>query len=860
MKKITAGILAHVDSGKTTLTEELLYLSGQIRKKGRVDAKTSFMDTDEIEKERGITVFSKQAVLSVSDSEITLIDTPGHIDFSSETERALGVLDYAILVISGTDGVQSHTKTLWELLKSHNIPVFVFVNKTDITNYTKEALLKNLKEKLSDRIISFSDFSDPAFYENLSLTSEDLLKSYLENGSLSDDEIALSIKKREVFPCYFGSALKSVMTKEFLDGFVKFTKMDDLRNDFGAKVYKITEDSSGNRLTHLKITGGVIEVKAVVSGVGKNSNPWEEKINQIRIYSGDKFKTVKSATQGETVTVTGLKNTYPGEGLGFEKNSPELTLEPVFYYAVKVKNGVSAKVVLKSLKKLEEEETNLNVSSDADTGEIKIGLMGEVQSEVLRKVLKSRFGIDAEFEKGSIIYKETIKSVAEGVGHFEPLRHYAEVHLILSPLKRGEGLKFESIAKEDSLSKNWQRLILTHLEEKTHKGVLTGSPITDMKITLASGKAHLKHTEGGDFRQATYRAVRNGLMNAENVLLEPWYSFTMEIPSESVGRAMTDIDFMGGDITPPELNGETSVLKGFAPAKDISEYQKEITVYTKGKGKISFSVSDYRPVKNQEEIVCAIGYDPEADILNTPDSIFCANGSGFTVKWDEVKSHMHLESALKEEPEEKEPVIRKQNLFSSEEELISIFEKTYGKIERKLPAKMATQKPEIPAKYKKPAKVYKKNYLLVDGYNIIFAWDELKNLAKESLEYARYTQINKLSVYKIIRNTELILVFDAYKVKGNRGEQEKIHGINVVYTKEAETADAYIEKVTHTLSKDNKVRVATSDGLEQLIILGNGAFRVPASSFIKEVEDSISELEQLIASTNRENGKINSID
>lgn len=856
MKKITVGILAHVDSGKTTLSEGLLYASGAIRKQGRVDHKNTFLDTDKLERDRGITIFSKQAVLNVGNTEITLLDTPGHVDFSSETERTLQVLDYCILVISGTDGVQSHTETLWSLLKSHNIPTFIFVNKMDISPYTKNALIHNLKNRLDDAITDFTmDTESTEFMEEISMCNETIMNSFLEKGEIKKSDIEDAIHKRQLFPCFFGSALKSEGVSEFLNIFESYTKMPEKNNNFGAKVFKITRDEQNNRLTHLKITGGSLKVREILKGFDQKGEEWEEKVNSIRIYSGEKFKVCDEAVQGTVCAVSGLNKTFPGEGLGTEENSSELTLEPVFSYRVQINDNTDIHTAISHLKKLEEEETNLHILWNEQLKEIRIELMGEVQSEILKQIILERFNLDIDFVQGGIIYKETVKEPVIGIGHYEPLRHYAEVHLLIEPLEQGSGIVFDTNVSEDDLNKNWQRLILTHLQEKTHIGVLTGSPITDVKITLINGRAHLKHTEGGDFRQATYRAVRHGLMMAENVLLEPWYDFTLELPTENVGRAMTDIQQMGGTLLPAETKIDYSVLKGSAPVIKMRNYQMEVTVYTKGKGHLSLTLNGYKPCSNAEEIIESISYDPLSDIENTPDSVFCSHGAGFTVKWDEVSDYAHLESSLDSEKEEETEILPVKKFYSKiiadEEELISIFEKTYGKIERKIQNKLKTQKEPVPVKYKKPPKVYDKNYLLVDGYNIIFASDELKNIAKSSLEHARYHLIDLMSTYRIIRPCELILVFDAYKVKGNRGEVEKINGINVVYTKEAETADAYIEKATHELSKNNRVRVATSDGLEQLIILGSGALRVPASAFLKELQDAKTELDKMIEDTSR---------
>lgn len=859
MKKITLGILAHVDSGKTTLSEGLLFSAGEIRKRGRVDHGDTFLDTDLMEKERGITIFAKQAVLKTQNGLITLLDTPGHVDFSAETERTLGVLDYAVLVISGIDGVQSHTLTLWHLLKSHNIPVFVFVNKMDISLYDRNALLHNLKSKLDDNCIIIEDTAE--FYENASMCDEDTMAYFLENGILEKHMVKKLISERKLFPCFFGSALKQDGVDAFLQLIDEYTLMPKVCDTFGAKVFKITTDEQGNRLTHMKVTGGVLTVKEVLEGTDREGNPFSEKVNSIRIYSGSKFSVTEKANGGTVCAVMGLTKTFAGQGLGFENSSFDTALEPVFSYKVQINDKTDSIVALAKLKKLEEEEPQLKVFFNEQLKEIHIRLMGEIQCEILKRVLLERFSLDVDFAQGGIVYKETIADSVEGVGHYEPLRHYAEVHLLIESLNQGEGLVFETNCSEDALSKNWQRLILTHLKEKTHIGVLTGSPLTDVKITLVSGKAHLKHTEGGDFRQATYRAIRQGLMQAESILLEPIYSFILEIPASNLGRAMTDIENMGGTFSPPDTDGENATLTGKAPVSKLRNYHKDVTVYTKGQGRLSCKLSGYAPCKNQDEVVDFIGYDAEADISNTADSVFCSHGAGFLVKWDEVYNYMHLPllTEAEEETEIKGVSPQKKKAVISDDELIKIFEMTYGKINTAPRKEMRTEKHiQTKSPVYKP-KVYESSYLLVDGYNIIHASDELKKLAAENLEHARHSLISKLQGYKIIKNVEVIVVFDAYKVKGNHGETEKIHNINIVYTKEAETADAYIEKATHQLSKNNRVQVATSDGLEQIIILGQGALRIPASQFLAELKNAENEIDKMVEEYNKNNTTKDSI-
>lgn len=843
MKKIVVGILAHVDSGKTTLSEAMLYLSGTISKLGRVDSKNSFLDTFSLERSRGITIFSKQALLKYKDTDITLIDTPGHVDFSAETERTLQVLDYAILVISATDGVQSHTQTLWKLLAKYNVPCFIFVNKTDLDGADRDVALCQLKTKLSDNCVDFN-LPDDELNENIALCDETLLEKY-ENGTLNKFDVVSAVKNRKIFPCMFGSALKLDGVDTFMDLLNDYTEMPAYGTDFGAKVYKISEDK-GQRLTMMKITGGSLKVKEVLKSE-KNINA--EKVNQIRLYSGEKFTAVDEAQAGTVCAVTGITFTNSGDGLGTEDNSSMPVLTPVLTYTVNVPDGTDAHTVLSNMKILESEDPQLKVEWNERYSEIHVKLMGDIQLEVLQTLFADRFGIDISFGKGSIIYKETIEEAVEGVGHFEPLRHYAEVHLLLKPGKRGSGLVFKTDCKEDVLDKNWQRLILTHLYEKTHIGVLTGSPIIDMEIILKSGKAHPKHTEGGDFRQATYRAVRQGLRSAKSVLLEPYYDFTLEVPTENVGRAMSDIQFMHGTFNPPETDGENSVFTGSAPVSTMYDYARDVRMYTHGKGKLVCTLKGYEPCHNSDEVIAEFGYDPDSDIDNTCDSVFCSKGSGYTVKWDEVKSHMHLPSILSTPKSEYAQTFSKsrassyadkKDLFALDKELMEIFEQTYGPIKSKNPNNSHfsfTEKAKTPNPKKLPKvpKYEGPEYLLVDGYNVIFAWDNLNKLAESSIDGARNVLINILCNYQGYKKCEVIVVFDAYKVKGNHREIEKVNNITVVYTKEAETADMYIEKASLDLAKKHKVRVVTSDALEQVIILGNGALRVSSREFQAEV-------------------------
>ena len=854
MKKIVVGILAHVDSGKTTLSEAMLYHSGTISKLGRVDSKNSFLDTFSLERSRGITIFSKQALLKYKETDITLIDTPGHVDFSAETERTLQVLDYAILVISATDGVQSHTQTLWKLLAKYKVPCFIFVNKTDLDGADKDVVLYQLKSKLSDSCVDFT-LPDDELNENIALCDDVLLEKYEEN-SLGKQDVISAIKNRKVFPCMFGSALKLDGVDAFMDLINDYTEQPQYGSDFGAKVYKISEDK-GQRLTMMKITGGTLKVKEILKSE-KNIN--SEKVNQIRLYSGEKFIAVDEATAGTVCAVTGITFTNSGDGLGVEDNSSNPMLTPVLTYTVNVPDGTDAHTVLSDMRILEAEDPQLKVEWNERYSEIHVKLMGDIQLEVLQTLFADRFGINISFGKGSIIYKETIEEAVEGVGHFEPLRHYAEVHLLLKPGKRGSGLVFKTDCKEDVLDKNWQRLILTHLYEKTHIGVLTGSPITDMEIILKSGKAHPKHTEGGDFRQATYRAVRQGLRSAKSILLEPYYDFVLEIPNENVGRAMSDIQLMHGTFNPPELDGEMSVLTGSAPVSAMCDYAGTVRQYTRGVGKLSCTLKGYEPCHNAEEVIAEFDYNPDSDTDNTCDSVFCSKGAGYNVKWDEVKSHMHLPSILSTPKSEYAPTrsagrmssyADKNDLFALDKELMEIFEQTYGKIKHKNPNNSHftfTEKTEKqnPKKMPKAPKYEGPEYLLVDGYNVIFSWDNLKKLADSSIDGARNALINILCNYQGYKRCEVIVVFDAYKVKGNHREIEKVNNITVVYTKEAETADMYIEKASLDLAKKHKVRVVTSDALEQVIILGNGALRVSSREFQGEVKSAEENIRTII--------------
>ncbi|MDD6412088.1 MAG: TetM/TetW/TetO/TetS family tetracycline resistance ribosomal protection protein [Oliverpabstia intestinalis] len=864
-KQITMGILAHVDAGKTTLSEGILYTCKAIRKLGRVDHQDAFLDTNTLERNRGITIFSKQAECTLGEFGITLLDTPGHVDFSAEMERTLQVLDYGILVISGADGVQGHTETLWRLLSRYQIPVFLFINKMDQPGTDRETLLVELKEKLDTNCVDFSaDQTSEDWKEQVAVCDEQVMEAYLEGEEISRVQIQKMVRERKLFPCYFGSALKLTGVKGFLEDLKLRIRESSYPESFGAKIYKITRDSQGERLSHMKITGGALKVKSVLSN-GKPGESgegiWQEKVNQIRIYSGEKYTMVSEVKAGTVCAVTGLTATYPGQGLGSEQASDMPVLEPVLSYRIGLPEEVNVHQALLQLRQLEEEEPLLHIVWNGTLGEIYAQVMGEVQIEILKSLIKERFGMTVTFDEGNIVYKETILEPVEGIGHFEPLRHYAEVHLLLEPGETGSGLTFATDCSEDVLDRNWQRLILTHLEEREHKGVLLGAPITDMKITLLTGRAHIKHTEGGDFRQATYRAVRQGLRKAKSQLLEPYYEFRLEVPSEQVGRSMTDIQKMFGEFDPPKTEGEMTVLTGSAPVVTMRDYQKEVISYTSGRGRLSCTLKGYYPCHNQEEVVEAVGYDPEADLENPTGSVFCAHGAGFVVNWDQVEEYMHVESdwnapAGQETKPEKQVTAKNwkeenEKYLATEKELEEIFERTYGPI-RKLgeepPAGRSVKgwkksRRDPLEGYGKSTSDYKqkktpdgeKEYLLVDGYNIIFAWEDLKELAAVNIDGAREKLMDILCNYQGFKKSTLILVFDAYKVKGNPGSVETYHNIHVVYTKEAETADQYIEKTVHEIGRKYRVTVATSDQLEQVIILGQGGQRMSARELLEDV-------------------------
>ena len=859
MKRLVIGILAHVDSGKTTLSEGMLYSSGDIRKLGRVDHKTSFLDTYSLEKERGITIFSKQAVLHLDDAEITLLDTPGHIDFSAETERTLQVLDYAVLVINGSDGVQNHTRTLWKLLERYNVPVFVFINKMDLPGTDREVLLTEMKLKLSDCCCDFDiDNTSDEFYEETASHDEKLMQEFFDNNKVSHEGIIRCIRERKIFPCFFGSALKLDGVENFLKKLNEYTVQDELKEDFSAKVFKISEDDQGNRLSYIKITGGRLKVKEQISN---------QKINHIRVYSGTKFQAVETAVQGMVAAVTGLADSYPGQGLGSENDSPAALLEPVLTYKAQLSPEINIHEAVSAFRRLEAEEPKLHVIWNEQLKEIHIQVMGEMQLDIVKALMMERFHMEVEFVHGNVAYKETIAEAVEGVGHYEPLRHYAEVHLLLEPGEQGSGLVFETDCREEILDKNWQRLVMTHLNEKTHNGVLTGSPVTDMKITLVSGRAHLKHTEGGDFRQATYRAVRNGLRHAQSILLEPYYDYILEIPSEYVGRAISDLTRMDCSFSAPEVNGDISVITGTGPVAAVKDYHTELMGYTKGKGIFTCTPAGYKPCHNSEEVIEQMNYNCDSDVENSCDSVFCSHGAGFVVKWNEVGEYMHLpglpglnygKQTEKHEDEKSSSAGKTVSEFrksvDSEKELMAIFEMAYGKQdnnEQKKSFKSKKDRERLQVTYKARPIPKGPEYLLVDGYNIIFSWRELKDISTSNLDLARSMLINTMCNYQGVYGCEVIVVFDAYKVKGSVREVEKVGNISVIYTKESETADMYIEKASHDLSRKHRVRVATSDGMEQLIILGNGAFRISAAELYEEVKIADKRIQDYI----RENTK-----
>ena len=844
---IVLGILAHVDAGKTTLSEAMLYLSGKLKKLGRVDHRDSFLDNNSLERARGITIFSKQAVMPLGEMTVTLLDTPGHVDFSAEAERSLQVLDYAVLVISGTDGVQAHTETLWKLLERYSVPVFIFVTKMDLPGCDRQALMDGLRTRLSERCVDFSADGD-ALFESAAMCSEEAMDEYIETGSIGTERVRDMLRRREIFPCCFGSGLRTEGVAEFLDMLELYARPGDYGGDFSARVYKIARDAQGNRMTFMKITGGALRVRSLMKYSDRDGNAFEEKISQLRIYSGAKYDTAEAVCPGQICAALGLMGTYPGQGLGAAGDFAEPLLEPVMSYRVILPPQSDPAVLLPKLMQLDQEDPQLHIVWNERTREISVQLMGRVQAEIFRSLVKERFDTDITLDTGRIMYRETIKDTVEGVGHFEPLRHYAEVHLLLEPLPRGSGIELSSSCPEDELDRNWQRLILTHLAEKQHIGVLTGSPVTDIRFTLAAGRAHIKHTEGGDFRQATYRAVRQGLMQAESVLLEPWYSFVLEVPAEQIGRAISDVRAMNGEIDSPEDAGGMMRLEGAAPVAGMNEYMQELLAYTHGRGRLSLTPGGYRPCREQQKIVDAIGYEAERDTDNPADSVFCSHGAGVNIPWDQVKDYMHLESCLKPPAEETAPIAapRYRNLSIDDRELEAIMEREFGKIKRpQYSARQVNAAASGPVFEKKP------EFIIVDGYNLIFAWDELKKLAADRLDLARGRLMDMLSNYCGFTKAKLVLVFDGFRTPGNPGSREDYHNINVAFTKDGETGDAYIERLADEIGKNYSVRVVTSDNLIRLSALRSGVLRCSSGEFKNEVEWVLGQIDAVLKKSNQ---------
>lgn len=843
---IVLGILAHVDAGKTTLSEAMLYLSGKLKKLGRVDHRDSFLDNNSLERARGITIFSKQAVMPLGEMTVTLLDTPGHVDFSAEAERSLQVLDYAVLVISGTDGVQAHTETLWKLLERYNVPVLIFVTKMDLPGCDRQEIMDGLRTHLSERCVDFSAEGD-ALFESAAMCSEEAMDEYIETGSIGAERLRDMLRSREIFPCCFGSGLRTEGVAEFLDTLELYARPGDYSEDFSARVYKIARDAQGNRMTFMKVTGGALRVRSLMKYADRDGNAFEEKISQLRIYSGAKYDTAETVLPGQICAALGLTETYPGQGLGAAGDFAEPLLEPVMSYRVILPPQSDPAVLLPKLMQLDQEDPQLHIVWNERTREISVQLMGRVQAEIFRSLVKERFDTDITLDTGRIMYRETIKDTVEGVGHFEPLRHYAEVHLLLEPLPRGSGIELSSSCPEDELDRSWQRLILTHLVEKQHIGVLTGSPVTDIRFTLAAGRAHIKHTEGGDFRQATYRAVRQGLMQAESVLLEPWYSFVLEVPAEQIGRAISDVRAMNGEIDSPEDAGGMMRLEGAAPVAGMNEYMQELLAYTHGRGRLSLTPGGYRACRDQQKIADAIGYEPERDTDNPADSVFCSHGAGVNIPWDQVKDYMHLESCLKPPVEETAPIAapRYRSLSIDDRELEAIMEREFGKIKR--PQYSARQ---VNAAASEPVFEKKPEFIIVDGYNLIFAWDELKKLAADRLDLARGRLMDMLSNYCGFTKAKLVLVFDGFRTPGNPGSREDYHNINVAFTKDGETGDAYIERLADEIGKNYSVRVVTSDNLIRLSALRSGVLRCSSGEFKNEVEWVLGQIDAVLKKSN----------
>ncbi len=856
-KNTVLGILAHVDAGKTTLSEAMLYLSGKLKTLGRVDHRDSFLDTHSLERQRGITIFSKQAILPLGEGSLTLLDTPGHVDFSAEAERTLRVLDCAVLVISGTDGVQAHTETLWKLLERYRVPTFLFITKMDLPGPGKEALMGELTARLSEHCVDFGAQGDELL-ESVALCDEATMEEYLSDGAIGAETIRGLIAGRKLFPCFFGSGLKTEGVQELLDALAQYAPRPEYSPDFAARVYKISRDAQGNRLTWLKVTGGSLRVRSLLRYTDAAGETVEEKISQLRLYSGTKFETAEEIGAGWVCAALGLSATRPGQGLGAEADAEAAVLEPVMSYRLRLDKGTDPMLLLPKLLQLDQEDPQLHVVWNAQAGEISVQLMGKIQAEIFKSLVKDRFDTEIELDAGRILYRETIKNTVEGVGHFEPLRHYAEVHLLLEPLPAGSGLSFDSIAPEDALDRNWQRLILTHLAEKQHRGVLTGAPITDMRITLAAGKAHLKHTEGGDFRQATYRAVRQGLMQAESVLLEPWYSFALEVPAEQIGRAITDVRAMNGAFSSPEEHGAFLRLEGAAPAAKLTNYMEELVAWSHGRGRLSLTPCGYRPCAEQKRIVEEIGYEPERDEDNPADSVFCSHGAGVNIRWNEVPDYMHLESVLKPKHEDSapQPIQRWCSLSIDERELEAIMEREFGPIRR--PEYRARQ---LNAAVNEVSQLSnRKEYLIVDGYNLIFAWDELKALAAERLDLARERLMDILSGYAGFTGAKLVLVFDGFRTPGNPGSRTEYHNISVAFTRDGETGDAYIERLVNEIGKNYAVRVVTSDNLIRVAALRSGVLRCSSGEFRGEAEWVLTQIEEVLKKTNFNAHKTRMID
>ena len=856
-KNTVLGILAHVDAGKTTLSEAMLYLSGKLKTLGRVDHRDSFLDTHSLERQRGITIFSKQAILPLGEGSLTLLDTPGHVDFSAEAERTLSVLDCAVLVISGTDGVQAHTETLWKLLERYRVPTFLFITKMDLPGPGREALMGELTARLSEHCVDFGAPEDERL-ESVALCDEAAMEEYLADGAIGDETIRALMAGRKLFPCFFGSGLRTEGVRDLLDALEQYAPRPEYGPDFAARVYKISRDAQGNRLTWLKVTGGSLKVRSLLRYTDAAGETAEEKISQLRLYSGTKFETAEEIGAGWVCAALGLSATRPGQGLGAEADAEAAVLEPVMSYRLRLEKGTDPMLLLPKLMQLDQEDPQLHVLWNDQAGEISVQLMGKIQAEIFKSLVKDRFDTGIELDAGRILYRETIKNTVEGVGHFEPLRHYAEVHLLLEPLPAGSGLSFDSIVPEDALDRNWQRLILTHLAEKQHRGVLTGAPITDMRITLAAGKAHLKHTEGGDFRQATYRAVRQGLMQAESVLLEPWYSFVLEVPAEQIGRAITDVRAMNGTFSSPEEHGEYLRLEGAAPAAKLTNYMEELVAWSHGRGRLSLTPCGYRPCAEQKRVVEEFGYEPERDEANPADSVFCSHGAGVNIRWNEVPEYMHLESVLKPKREDSapQPVQRWRSLSIDERELEAIMEREFGPIRR--PEYRARQ---VNAAVNEVSQISnRKEYIVVDGYNLIFAWDELKALAAERLDLARERLMDILSGYAGFTGAKLVLVFDGFRTPGNPGSRTEYHNISVAFTKDGETGDAYIERLVNEIGKNYAVRVVTSDNLIRVSALRSGVLRCSSGEFKGEAEWVLAQIEEVLKKTNFNAHKTRMID